>query len=492
MTFEDYYKALGFDSYPFSIYNSEGEIDKAESLYHHPSNYSLIKEAISNSSIIIIGERGTGKTALNLDLRRALKDNNTLLVTIDEFSGLSEQYTPEQLYTFLTESIALAFFTHMSSKPTAFWSYNKNERIDLSLYLHKFVRASSKNQLTEKIKSLQNGLLKKIWLKMYNSSRVVLNYGLKAATKAVSDSLTKHFSSLPEFDVGNAEYFQQLESEVDESFTLDQRSFYYLNKLCKLVLKSKISDIVIIMDRIDDDKRFKNDADPISKYIEPIASDNQIMINPLFKLVLFSWSTPFNFIKSNVRTQKLVLQSLSWNNETLQATADKRLKIFSNNKLNSIDSLFEAGCNLAQLFEMSNENPRDLWHLLDKSFKAQFTLDASKKITNEAIMQGIKEFVTTFNYYEYYPRKSNARSNTMDVYSYIKRLLKLDSSEFTKDKLNTLAGTGGSTNNYVTAMENLGLIKNTSIKSQGGGVIYMIKDPKIRYALEHNLIIEVQ
>src|SRR5690606_9296119 len=108
-------------------------------------------------------------------------------------------------------------------------------------------------------------------------------------------------------------------------------------------------------------------------------------------------------------------------------------------------------------------------------------------ITDEAVKLAIDRFVREFNYYEYYPRKSNARANTMDVYKYIKHLQKLDDSKFTKDKLNTIAGTGSSTNNYVVAMENMGLIRNTNEKAQGGAVVYEIADPKVRYAMRNGL-----
>ncbi len=65
--------------------------------------------------------------------------------------------------------------------------------------------------------------------------------------------------------------------------------------------------------------------------------------------------------------------------------------------------------------------------------------------------------------------------------------MKLDSDRFTKNKFSEMARTGGSTNNYVVAMENMGLIKKTGDKSSKGGVIYMIKDPKVQYALANNI-----
>ena len=294
-------------------------------------------------------------------------------------------------------------------------------------------------------------------------------------------------------DLGDSEYFKRLESEVDESFQSTNKNYYLLEKLCKLIKKSKFEKIIVAIDKIDEDPRFRNDADPISGFIEKIASNNKIMVHSDLKILLFSWTTPFNFIKSNVRTQKLTLQPLEWTKSTLEGAANKRVEAFSNKKIKTLTEIFEHESldEIDSLYSMCNENPRDLWHILDKCIKAQFNLDTNKKITKIAIKYGIENFVTTFNYYEYYPRKSNAKDNSMDIYSYIKYLLKLDSAKFTKDKLNTSANIGGSSvNNYVVSMENMGLIKKTTEKSPGGGVIYQIKDPKVIYALEHKLDIE--
>lgn len=74
----------------------------------------------------------------------------------------------------------------------------------------------------------------------------------------------------------------------------------------------------------------------------------------------------------------------------------------------------------------------------------------------------------------------------MDVYSYIKHLLKLSSGEFTKNQLNEQAKIGSSIHNYVVGMENIGLIINTNEKRHGG-VVYRINDPKVEYARKHHL-----
>lgn len=359
------------------------------------------------------------------------------------------------------------------------------------MYLNQYVPASTKRQLREQIKRVQNNIFKRAAINLFNIIRGLLNYGLKALAQVVSDGLTKHFSALPAFDIGDAEYFQRLEAEIDESFTTEDKSFYYLDKLCNLILKSKINQIVILIDKIDEDPRFKNDAEKIAKFIEGIASNNKIMINASFNIILFVWSTPFNSVMSNIRTQKISFQYLTWKSNDLLEAAGKRLSAFSNDQVDKLEAIFDKNAQFAieELVQMCNENPRDLWHLLDKSIVAQFGLDSKLKITNNAVRSGIKKFVEQFNYYEYYPRKTNARADSMDIYSYIKHLMKLDSNEFTKNKLSDAAKTGGSTNNYVVSMENIGLIRKAGDKTKQGGVIYEIRDPKIRYARENKISI---
>jgi hypothetical protein len=107
------------------------------------------------------------------------------------------------------------------------------------------------------------------------------------------------------------------------------------------------------------------------------------------------------------------------------------------------------------------------------------------RLTAEAVEKGFETFVSDFNYYEYYPRKSNARRNSMDIYSYANHLFKLGDSRFTKNQLNTKAQTGSSTNGYVVAMENIGLIRRAAQES--GSVVYEIADPKILYAQKQGL-----
>lgn len=492
MTFEDYYKQLGLAKYPFGVFTSEGEREVFDGIYLPPQNHSVILEGLRNTSAIVIGERGTGKTALSIDLGGKLADDKNLLVRVEEFSDLKLNYEPNDAYRFLTERIVTAFFVSYAERQSSLWELSKEDRVDLSMFLHDYLGVSTKALLLAKLKRIQNGPVKRFFIGVYNTCRVALNYGLKAATMAVSDALTKHFSSLPPVDTGDTEYFRRLEVEVDTSFEKNQRQYYYLDKFCNLATKAGFEKIYLFIDKLDEDPRFQNDAEDVAEFLRPIASDNKILTSDRFHTVLFAWSTPFNYIRESVRTQKLSFTSLTWDRTSLEKVLAKRIATYSENSLGP-DLLERASTTSKDLvFEMCNRNPRDLWHVMDKSFQEQYKLDSAQTIGDDAISSAIRRFVMEFNYYEYYPRKSNARANTMDVYRYIAHLQKLDGTHFTKDRLSTLAGTGGSTNNYVVAMENMGLIRNTGEKAQGGAVLYEVSDPKVRFAMENGIQISDQ
>jgi hypothetical protein len=69
----------------------------------------------------VIGERGTGKTALSIDLAGRLATAKNLLVRVEEFSDLQVGYEPNDAYRFLTERIVAAFFLSFAERPSALW-----------------------------------------------------------------------------------------------------------------------------------------------------------------------------------------------------------------------------------------------------------------------------------------------------------------------------------------------------------------------------------
>ncbi|MNR08008.1 hypothetical protein D3C85_1241440 [compost metagenome] len=200
------------------------------------------------------------------------------------------------------------------------------------------------------------------------------------------------------------------------------------------------------------------------------------------------WIIPYNMIRDKTRTQKLYSPIIEWNNNDLVSAFNRRVSVFSNKDSDHFASITSSLDNAERdgLLKLSNKNPRDLWHLCDKVFRAQYRIDPNcAAISKTAFEIGMDEFVKGFNFFEYYPRPVRAKSNSLDVYSYAKHLLKLKNKEFTKNQLNEQAGIGASIHNYVAGMRSMGLIEETG--NAGGSTTYLIRDPKIVHALERGL-----
>jgi hypothetical protein len=204
------------------------------------------------------------------------------------------------------------------------------------------------------------------------------------------------------------------------------------------------------------------------------------------------WSTPFNYLLEKVRTQKHYCPKLNWTHQDLKNALNRRLNTFSKGKISDYRVLFEEQFTITEfdiIFELANSNPRDLWHLFDRLLRCQFKINSDSDVIQvSSFKPGIEDFVTEFNYFEYYPRKHNARSNSMDFYAYTAHLLKLEDEIFTRNQLNERAGTGGSTQNYVVGMESIGLVEK--VGQEGGVTTYRIKDPKVVYAIKNGIKIE--
>ena len=278
--------------------------------------------------------------------------------------------------------------------------------------------------------------------------------------------------------------------DTDTEFERIDASYNLIIQLCDILKKIGYSRITIILDKFDEDGRMKNNAETVSKFFLPLLTDNKILENSNIQLIISVWEIPFRRILTEVRTQKHFCPLLSWSMGALEKALNQRLLVFSDGKIVDYKSLFDDSVqkeSIDEIFELSNGNPRDLWHILNCIFTKQYEMDSNNnKISENSVRKGIVEFVKGFNFYEYYPRNPKAKSNSMDIYSYIKHLQKLTTIEFTKNQMNTQANTGSSTNNYVVGMENIGLVVNTGEKNNGG-VLYKINDPKVIYAIKNGI-----
>lgn len=490
-SFEEFIAGFGFESYPFASFTAENERDQAKDIFVKPEIHSpVLQNFRQGSSIILIGERGTGKTAFLYDLLRNL-DEKSLAIYLDDFAQLPEENDEKKFYAFLLSSLSEALIERLLDWTRLSKTASKDDRALLSLLLTHHVPIPSQKRLAEKLSKIQHPWYERWFVKAVNIFGGLINQGASVAIQATGDMIRNALGLPNENSNTYRQYFKSLELTTETTFQGLPPNLGNICKVAKLAKRLGLKQIIFILDKIDEDARLENDAEHIAKFILPVLRETKNFTTEDFQIVIAVWAIPFYQIKDDVRTQKLCCEQIKWTRSSLEALINRRLTVFSKEKIGTLKeccSTSVTDAELSQFYDIANGNPRDAWHALDKIFRSQFLTDSScSKIDTAAFAAGIKDFVSTFNFYEYYPRRSKARANTMDVYSYIAHLLKLEAAVFTKNVLNEKAGTGGSTNNYVASMENMGLISKKEEKDTGGGVQYQIRDPKITYAIKNEL-----
>lgn len=492
-TIKEFYQRFGLLENPFASFTTENEGQKFKDTFVKPNDYETILENFSQTnSIILSGDRGTGKTALIKDFLEKTDTANDIVVHIVDFTALEQNYELNRFYKFLIEHLSVSLFSNLAEYRGRISKLNREEKLLLCYLLQNFVPQISKGNLREKIEHIQVSWLRRSYKKFENIFRGFFNYGATAGGVFIDEYIAKHFTGLPPLteSVQIKNFFPELPTvNIEEEFINQETSYQLIIRIARLAKKLGYKRVLVVFDRADEDARFMNDAEAIGDFIVKILTDNKFLLAEEFQVVFSTWSTPFNFIKEQVRTQKHYCPSLSWTSTDLKKALNQRLKAYSNGRVSDYKALFAANVTeieIDSLFEIANSNPRDLWHIFNNLFKVQFeNYPNSDSIDPATIPLALRSFVTSFNYYEYYPKKSNARANTMDIYSYVKHLLKLDSVLFTKNQLNEKAQTGSSTINYVVGMERIGLIGLDS--QQGGVACYKIRDPKVVFAINNGL-----
>ena len=426
------------------------------------------------------------------ELMNAMRTEDCFNVFIDNYEDISLQPHIFEYYRLIIRNVLSKLFNNLCTEKKRLRRLSKSERLFLSCLLNQYISQATKRELARKIESLQLSPIKLFIKKKINLLRAILNYGLTSGLNVANDIIRSHLSYLPPITESQVrDILPSIDLEAETEFNSVENTYSTLIRICAIIKQLGYSHISVCLDKFDEDNRMKNNAETVSSFIAPLLTDNKILETPELQLVIAVWEIPFNRIRDIVRTQKHFCPLLSWPEYNLRNVLNKRLSIFSDHSLTDFNNLFDDDVNsesINEILYLSNGNPRDLWHIFNCIFQSQYSMNPNAKmISSAAIKMGLDDFVTHFNFYEYYPKKPNAKANSMDIYGYIKHLLKLPNTRFTKNQLREYANTGSSTNNYVVGMENIGLVVKTSEKTNHGGVIYQIVDPKVVYAFMNKL-----
>ena len=92
------YDYLGFKENPFSRFSAEEEVDYLPDIYLQANYYQTLLSALAKEhSRFILGERGSGKSALVIKLKSDLKEQNVFSIIIDDFDEIPLSDNKKQL-----------------------------------------------------------------------------------------------------------------------------------------------------------------------------------------------------------------------------------------------------------------------------------------------------------------------------------------------------------------------------------------------------------
>lgn len=494
--FDEFTRGFGLDKYPFSVFTAEEEQDFLRVAFVRPLAYSpAIQAAKEGKNIFLYGERGTGKTALLFELVSE-RSKTAKVAQVSDFAALPMIPVRADIYGLYVSTLAdMLFKKLMPQMSNILFDRPKLDRDDkvLTAYLLKnHTTTLSRAALQQDMRRIQHGRLKRGAALVFNLFRGVANQAASTGVDIVSQTIRQSLG-LPELSADDAnsakDYFERINLEVDSSFDDGKANLLLLKRTVALCHKLGLKPITLVLDRIDEDPRLRNDSAVIANFLRPFLVENEIFYGSDLQFIYSIWSIPFQNVKSDFRANKFCVEQVQWRDQELINVFDKRLQHHSEGKVFSHTNLLsEPAFFTANVLPLANANPRDLWQLMNQVLREQYRLDpTAKKVSTAAMQAGMHSFVKGFSYYEYYPRKIDARANSLDVYSYIAHLRKLSDCQFTINSLTTAAGTGSSTTNYVVGMEGIGLIRKCEEKGPNGATLYEVKDPKVRFAIANRV-----
>lgn len=493
MKFEDFVKGLGFIKYPFGDRTAEKE--DTEKLFIRPSEYQYLEDAFEKKQTIIInGNRGTGKTIIEDELRRKTAEKR-LVCYVDNYETVPLEDNILEFYSLILQQITKELLVFLNSNKSIMRKMKKDQRIFVSFLIQKYGDVIADSQLQNQIEDVQLNKVQKIINKFSSLITRIINYGFTAAANFGNSMLNKTFGNyFPNIQTDEIkEIFPEIRFGVENDFRSIEISYSVLNNALKRVQEIVGHKPIVLFDRFDEDSRIENDSEILSGFVKSLLSDNKLLLNENIQLVIAIWTIAFESLTTVFRKSKHFVFDIKWDHKYLLDVLNQRLRCYSNNDSITWEDIIEDKNEIDDILNLANSNPRDLWDLMDKIIRAQYSINPNTtKLSCDAIKRGKEKFIAAFNFYEYYPKRKNSRKNTNDVYSYIKHLLTLDNTdEFTNEELKQRANTGGSTTNYITQMMTMGLVSKTPKKRIGGAVIYKINDPKVVYAIKNHIEIAV-
>lgn len=486
------YQTLGFLRHPFSNYSAEEETEYLSDIYIRPRYFdSLYNDLKTGASRFILGERGSGKSALVFELHKKLIDDNVFSVIIDNYDGIPLVENDRHLLYLMIKGCLKSYIASIFKNKKILKNLNKTDREKLALIVRDFFTSISKREFEEAFNRVTNYKTRNIFRKIFNSifNRPV-NWAISIGMELGSDFVSKTLN-LPKLANENfyKNYIPQLDLEtlpekqkeeaLLSSYNLLKDIFIDLNNI---IQKSGFSSTVIFLDKIDEFKLLDGKINKIVDFTEHILKDTSLLYFNKISIVFSIWTeVKIELNAKGVRFDKFKPIDITWTDSDIKQILKKRLDYFAHKKPFQLNNLFEKSDDINSLIELAYKSPRDLIRLFSTLLDEQAIENPeSINISAKSVNSGKTNYCRNYDFYSIFPSK---RGTKEDILSISNKILKVGKVAFkTTDLVSEFKFSQQSAIGYIRIYKDYGLVKDND-DNVGATKEFYVVDPKLVYLI---------
>lgn len=370
---------------PFTTREASGEPSSALVQYFvlRPGFADIVGSAMHPRSALLCAGRGAGKTtsrlALELQCRAGQMDAPVLPVTYADFDGpLSAAGAPQEVTTddHLVEILGLglrALFDALADRPANTASLVGGLRRLLALNLFRYTN-----------------LLEDIGLDEWLAGRQLLSERCQAKTleRGAIPPGNPFLAFVSEL-LGESKGLPVSSESPVESFA----------SFLRLAQSAGFEAVYFLIDRVDEREPMASDPDQAAALLAPLVSNLVLMDKPHAAFKFFITPEVLTSLSKRLanafRPDRLVVRDISWDENSLKEMLDRRVSVFSDDLLPSLNAVSETGDVVGSLAAAADGSPRNLlrlaeWLLFWQHQRAGSSL--SFTLTADDVSHAIKSF----------------------------------------------------------------------------------------------------
>jgi DNA-binding winged helix-turn-helix (wHTH) protein len=341
---------------PFSTREAsrEPEPELLQYFVQHPSFDDIMGDALHPKSSFLVAERGCGKTTT----RRAIEWNcfagrpNGLIlpvsyvdfsIPLEAMNGNDQLTTDYHVAAILREGVPL-LLEKLAQTPRNIGEFSLGFRKLLSSYLVHYTNLNTDVGLDR-------------WLRKIGYANKKISFEtLQSKNVSTKDAFLRFLIDL--LALAPKQKIFKRESALDQ-----MSKFVFLAEL------SGFKSVYILVDRLDEKEPMSSSSQEAAKLIEPLVTDLHLL--ELEKMAFKFFVTPSIMDKINehpgFRTDRLMIRHINWSEEKLQQLLDRRVEVFTQGKLPSLDVVCEPDVIglVSKLSSLANGSPRNMMRLAE-------------------------------------------------------------------------------------------------------------------------------